>query len=235
VLVEGVRAVREALLAGAEVRFAVASPRLDALSAGALARDLMREHEIEVIDVDEDEFVELSDTEHPQGILLVCVEPRQVGELVQNGGRYLVLDAVQDPGNVGTLVRAATAFDLDGVLMLDGSADPWSPKAVRASAGMMFRTPVRLDVAGGLVSTLAAASVPVLVADTSGRDVREVVRTGGWALVVGNEGAGAREQVRVAARELVRVPMAGPAESLNAGVAGAILLYALTREDVSAG
>ncbi len=231
VLVEGVRAAAEALEAGAEVRFAVASPRLDTLGGGAAIRLALGSRGVDLEDVDDIEVVELSDTEHPQGLMLVCAEPKPGANIVRGGGRYLVLDAVQDPGNVGTLIRAATAFALDAVLVLSGSADPWGAKAVRSSAGMVFRVPVLSLDAAGCLGLLREAHVPVLVGDAGGQDVTSATEGQGWALAVANEGSGPRSEVRAGASALVRIPMPGPAESLNAGVAGAILLYALTRGD----
>jgi TrmH family RNA methyltransferase len=230
VLVEGIRGVGEALAGGAHVRFAVISPRLERLAGGAALRSALVERGVE-IEEEADQVLEgLADTEHPQGVLMVCVEDRPSGALVAPGGRYLVLDGIQDPGNVGTLVRASTAFGLDGVLVLDGSADPWGAKAVRAAAGMTFRVPVLKMSAAEAIELLRVAGLPVLVADASGRDVGDTRFVGGWALVVGNEGSGPRPELMSGAEHTVRIPMPGPAESLNAGVAGAILLYALTRE-----
>jgi len=234
VLVEGIRGVGEVLSRGAQVRFAVVSPRLEGLAGGAPLLGALVHRGVELEHVDDDALAALADTEQPQGVLLVCAEERGAEALVAPGGRYLVLDAVQDPGNVGTLVRASVAFALDGVLVLDGSADPWSAKAVRAAAGMTFGVPVLKARAADAVELLRGAGVPILVADAGGGDVADVPSTGGWALVVGNEGAGLRPEVSEAAARAVRIPMPGPAESLNAGVAGAILLYALTREETVA-
>lgn len=230
VLVEGVRAVAEAVAAGASARFALVSPRLAEVHEGAALRLALEAAGIEAQEVEDAELASVCDTEHPQGVLLVCAEPAASDAAVRPGGRYLVLDAVQDPGNVGTLVRAATAFALDGVLALDGTADPWSPKAVRASAGLAFRMPVLARTAEAALALLEAADVPLLVADVGGADVDAVSAPRGWALAVANEGAGPRAALRRRARTSVRIPMPGPAESLNAGVAGAILLYALTEK-----
>lgn len=230
VLVEGIRAAGEALAAGAVPAFAVTSPRLDALAGGAELVSALRGSGVDVAHVDDAALTELGDTEHPQGVLLVCREPSwSADDVVAPGRRYLVLDGVQDPGNVGTLLRAATAFALDGVLALDGTCDPWSAKAVRSSAGMAFRVPVLRLGAPEALSLLGAAGVPVLVADAGGADVAGVDGSGGWALVVGNEGSGPRDAVRQGSVAIVRIPMPGPAESLNAAVAASILLYALTR------
>lgn len=231
VLVEGIRGVGEALAGGAKARFAVVSPRVEKLSGGPELCAALLERGVEIEEASDEVLERLADTEHPQGVLLVCAEEEPPPGFVERGGRYLVLDGIQDPGNVGTLVRAATAFALDGLLVLDGSADPWSAKAVRAAAGMTFRLPVLKIRSGDVVELLASSGVPLVVADAGGRDVQLARSAGGWALVVGNEGAGPRPELVEAAAHAVRIPMPGPAESLNAGVAGAILLYALTREE----
>ena len=230
VLAEGIRTVSEALEAGAHPEFAVVSPRLETLAWGADLLVTLRRRLEDVETMADGELDALADTERPQGVLVVFRQPVWDGVSLAAGGRYLVLDAVQDPGNVGTLVRAATAFRVDGVLALDGTADPWGPKAVRASAGTAFRTPVHQVGMDRAVELLADAHVPVLVAEASGTDVGALPPQPAWALAVGNEGAGVREALRAVARRSVRIPMPGPVESLNAGVAGAILLYALTRE-----
>ena len=145
-------------------------------------------------------------------------------------GRFLLLDGVQDPGNLGTLVRAARAFALDGVVALDGTVDPWNPKAVRASAGASFRVPVlKVGWEEPVAPLLRRGGVHLLVAEPGGEDVARVRPPRPWALVIGSEARGIRGRVLEAAERRVEVPMPGGAESLNAGVAGAILLYALGR------
>lgn len=232
VLVEGVRTAVEALEAGCEVRFAVVSPGLASTAEGRELGGRLRAAGADVDEVEDPAMEELADTETPQGVLLVCVQPApSLDHVVRRGGRYLVLDAVQDPGNAGTLIRAATAFALDGVLALDGTVDPWSPKTVRASAGTVFRTPVVAVGCGPALKTLAARDIPLLVADAGGEPVGPRAGAGGWALVVGNEGSGPRAEVLNGARAVLSIPMPGPAESLNAGVAGSILLYTLTSQE----
>lgn len=211
------------------MRFAVVSPRLASLSGGSELRSRL-EQRTEVVEVPEAELVEMADAEHPQGVLAVLPEPSPDDAPIRAGGRYLVLDAVQDPGNVGTLVRSAVAFALDGVLVLDGTADPWGPKAVRAAAGMVFRIPVLQCSVESMLTDLREAGIDLLVADASGEDVAERAYTSAWALAVGNEGGGPRPAVRAAAGKVVGIPLLGPAESLNVGVAAAVLLYALNRE-----
>lgn len=227
VLVEGVRAVSEALDAGVEVDFAVTSPRLRSTRAGERLAERLTGRD--VVPVDDEELAQLSDTDRPQGVLLVCEEPSATLDRVVRGGRYLVLDHVQDPGNAGTLVRAAVAFGLAAVVCLDGTVDPWGPKTVRSSAGMIFRIPVVRADAEEAASRLVAEAVPLFVADTVGEDVGEHRGARSFALVVGNEGAGVRPELLARADKRLSVGMPGPAESLNVAMAGSILLHVLTR------
>lgn len=228
VLVEGIRAVGEALNAGASPELALVAPRLRRLEGGTELEERIGSLEAPVEHVEDHELGEMADTDHPQGVLLVCRQPDDPG-LPKTPGLYLVLDAVQDPGNVGTLVRAAVAFGLDGVVVLDGTADPWGAKAVRASTGLVFRIAVTREDAEPALDALEGAGVPVFVADPMGQPVGRP-REANWALVIGNEGGGVRPTVASRASGALRVPMRGPAESLNAAVAGAILMYAMTSE-----
>jgi TrmH family RNA methyltransferase len=227
VLVEGVRAVSEALDAGVGVSFAVVSPRLAETGGGAALLQRLGAHDVE--SVEESELSRLSDTERDQGVLLVCAEPSAGPDALASGKRFLVLDGVQDPGNAGTLVRAAVAFGLDAVVCLDGTVDPWGPKPVRASAGMVFRLPVVRMTADELVGRLQDSSVPLLVADAQGKDVDSWPVGAAFAIAVGNEGRGVRRLLAESAEASLAVRMPGGAESLNVAMAGAILLHALTR------
>lgn len=227
VLVEGVRAVGEALDAAVDVQFAVVSPRLAETGAGrALAARL---EGFDVVEVTADELDRMSDTERCQGVMLVCAEPAAGLEAVERGGRYLMLDGVQDPGNAGTLIRAAAAFGLEGVVCLDGTVDPWGPKPVRASAGMVFRLPVVRASAAEALARLEAVGVPLYVADASGEDLEDHLGLESFAIALGNEGRGTRELVREKSAGALSVRMPGGAESLNVAMAGTVLLHALTR------
>ncbi|MFQ5536206.1 MAG: TrmH family RNA methyltransferase [Gemmatimonadota bacterium] len=229
VLVEGRRAVAEALDAGAEPRFAVVSPGFAESPAGRALESRLRGADCDMVEVEDAVLDEVAHTERPQGVILVAEEPH-APELtaLPSPGRYLILDGVQDPGNVGTLVRSAVAFALDGVVVLDGTADPWSPKAVRAAAGATFHLPVAAASGKEVPGWCRASGLSLVVAAGEGTDIAAWPEAPGWALVVGNEGAGVREALREAADATVRIPMENSLDSLNAGVAGSILLYAMT-------
>lgn len=227
VLVEGVRAVCEALEAGVDVSFAVVSPRLDASQAGADLAGRLDAHD--VLQVGESDLDRLSDTEAGQGVLLVCAQPSADLDVVCAGGKYLVLDGVQDPGNAGTLIRAATAFGFDGAVALDGTVDPWGAKPVRASAGMIFRIPVVRAPAPEVLARLRESQVPLYVTAAGGEDVEDHTGMETFAIALGNEGRGVRSLLTRAAEGCLAVRMPGGAESLNVSMAGAIIMHALTR------
>ena len=142
---EGVRLVEEALSAGLKFRGALVAPDLDRTSRGSALRVELERHAVPVEEVSARTLDRLADTETPQGIVAV-VEPRRwtVDELSmgERGGVVLVVDGVQDPGNVGTLIRTAHALGAAGTVVLRGSADVVSPKALRAAMGATFRHPV---------------------------------------------------------------------------------------------
>lgn len=240
VLVEGTRAVSEALGAGVVASFVVTSPRLMTTDAGRAVAARLSDaasgampgcRPFDSMETSDVELTELAATDQPQGVLLVCEEPTvPLGEVLATGRRLLVLDAIQDPGNVGTLIRSAVAFGLDGVVALGGTGDPFGAKSVRASAGTAFLIPVARGSVGEVVAGLGESGHAVLVASAEGTGVPSEHADAGFALVLGNEGAGVRDEIRLAAAGTVSVEMTGPAESLNVGIAGSILMHELTRE-----
>ena len=228
---EGVRGVQE-VLRGAlepEIRFTLVSPRL---SRGEGGRDLMnrlRACDSPLEEVSDDELASLSDTEQPQGVLCVVREPRDpLGVLATRPlPCVLLLDGIQDPGNVGTLIRAARAFGLSGDFGMEGTVDPFNSKVVRASAGALAHLPVARLPWADAADWLAERNVPLFVGDAEGESVRGVDGRPPWALVVGNEGAGPRKEVLEKAAKVLAIPMEPGVDSLNAGLAGAILLFSL--------
>ena len=172
-------------------------------------------------------------TQTPQKILFLAPLPRAPLPERLEGRRYLVLDGVQDPGNLGTLWRTADAFAADALFLLPGCADPWSPKTVRATMGACFRLPVRETSLEALHPLLDRASLPLCAAALRA----DAVDLRAWdpdraAVVVGSEGRGVSEAVLAACAQVVKIPMADRCESLNAAVAGAVLLWELARRDL---
>jgi TrmH family RNA methyltransferase len=170
-------------------------------------------------------------TDAPQGVVIVARTPITELDQLDTGedGTGLVFDAIQDPGNLGTLVRSADAFGARFAIALEGTVDPWNPKAVRSAAGSSFRVPIAQATIDRALDWLRSHSFRLLVADAAGTPVDSITRGQRTALVIGNEGSGVRAAVRAAAHTTVAVPVRGHVESLNAAVAGSVLLYLLTR------
>ncbi len=170
----------------------------------------------------------ISDSETPQG-LLALARPRLVDlDAIDPRSPVVVIDGVQDPGNVGAIVRVAAAMGVDVVVTTPGTADPLGPRAVRASAGTMALVGLCMrSRPEAVLETLLAGGRRVLVADTAGEDLSEVVVDQPWALVVGSEGHGVGEHFRGDDVTPVSIPMAAGVESLNVAVTAGIVLYSL--------
>ena len=232
-VLEGVRLIEEALAAGLEFKGALVAPELARTTRGqALAAELAS-HAIAVEEVGSRVFSDLAGTDSPQGILAI-VQPRTWSLTDVKEGALLVVDGVQDPGNVGTLIRTAHALGASATVLLRGSADPMNPKSLRAAMGATFRHPVvQLDDAPfitwarehSLVLWAAAADgTPIARALAARISNKELT-----AVIVGNEGAGIRPQLNAIAAQRVAIPLAHGAESLNVAVAAGILLYEVLR------
>ena len=190
---------------------------------------------VEVREASARALAELADTVTPQGVLAVARIPdRDWHDL--DLARILLLDAVQDPGNLGTLVRTAEAMAMGGVVCLAGTVDPWSPKVVRAAAGSSFRLPILTASWPDAHGRLTARDVSLWAADPRGTPLRRgdpiPSRT---ALCLGNEGSGVSEPVLEVASRRIALPLAGRVESLNVGVAGALLMDRMFGEPGAAG
>ena len=231
-LAEGVRVTEDALAAGTVLRLALVSPSLGDTPRGTALLDRLS-RSTTVRTVSDAELARLAATDTPQGVLILAATPVWTLDRIEIPAHatVLLLDGVQDPGNFGTLARAADAFGVVAVLALPGTVDPWNPKAVRAAAGSTFRVPVVAATHAEAAAWLRAHRFGVLAAEPAGTPLGGVVRSPRTALIVGNEGAGLRPETRALADELVSIPMPGRAESLNVAVAAGILLYQLTRPD----
>ena len=235
-VLEGVRLVEEALAAGLEFKGALVSPDLARTTRGQALVAELASHAVAVEEVGARTFSQLAGTETPQGILAV-VAPRvwTVADVSPApGGAVLVVDGVQDPGNLGTLIRTAHALGAAATVVLRGTADPMNAKALRGAMGATFRHPVvPLDDAPfiawarqrGLILWAAAVDgVPLARALDAGLEREELI-----AVIVGNEGAGIRPQLNAVSAQRVAIPLARGAESLNVAVAAGILLYEVLR------
>ncbi|MDR7073725.1 TrmH family RNA methyltransferase [Fictibacillus barbaricus] len=173
----------------------------------------------------------LSETEKPQGIIAVCEMPAEPEEILKENGRYLFVDGVQDPGNLGTIIRTADSAGLDGVFLGEGTADLFNGKTVRSTQGSIFHLPIVKKDLQKALSDCQSLNIPVYSTSLSDAvDMREVPETKGFALIVGNEGSGVQPALQNESTMNVKIPIFGKAESLNVSVATGILLYELQRK-----
>lgn len=188
---------------------------------------------ISLVPVSEAVLGSLCDTATPQGMAAVVrMGLGAVDEMPPDASLVLVLAGVRDPGNAGTLVRSAMAAGASAVVFTRGSVDPWHPKTVRATAGTLFHVPViRAHALEKAASELRAAGFVLIGADaTSRRSLDSVDLTRKVAFVVGNEAWGLPSDMRHVLDEDIGIPMPGPVESLNVGIAGSILLFEAVRQ-----
>jgi TrmH family RNA methyltransferase len=162
--------------------------------------------------------------EHPEGIAAEVKMPKEAS--FENIQRLLVLDGVSDPGNMGTLIRTALALGWEGVYIIANSCDPFNDKALRAAKGATFRVPLCFGDWADLSRLISKNKMTPLAADMNGIDIKNVNKSQGIALVLGNEARGISEEAEKLSTK-VAIPMSGEMESLNVAVAGGILMYCL--------
>ena len=235
-LAEGVRLVEEALANGIAMRGAAVSPALEATTRGKALKAALLDRGVRVEEVSELELDALTDTEHPQGIAAV-VEPRPwtLADIrLTPGVTMLVLDGVQDPGNVGTMLRTALGLGAAGVVALKGTADLTNPKVVRGGMGATFRLPSVPAAPEELVAWARLQRAEIWVAAAGGEAVSGLPARSAQRppilLVMGNEGAGVGPIMEAAADRRIGVSLTRGVESLNVAVAAGILLYEVTRD-----
>lgn len=168
------------------------------------------------------------DTKTPQGIAAVV----RMAEVELHGMRLVAMDGVQDPGNVGTIIRTADAAGFDGVILSTQCADVFSPKVLRATMGSVFRMGIRVtDDLPGLLTQMVQEGASVLSSQLDGEPFyQRSPLNERFVLVIGSEGNGVTDEVKAVATHKVKLPMRGGAESLNAAVAAGIMMYELTRD-----
>ncbi len=175
-------------------------------------------------------FAQASDVETPQPVLFACVPRVFDADVLTGARRVLVLDGLQDPGNLGTILRTADAFAIDAVVLTPGCADPHAPKVVRATMGAAFRLPVVHLPLTDAIARLRGEGLPVYAAALTADALPVVsVPLGRSAVIIGNEGRGVSADALALSDERVILPMQGCAESLNAGVAASIFLWEMSK------
>lgn len=229
-IVEGIRLGEEALAAGLRPALALYSSAISDRGKQLVANLDSRYTQIE--EVDEHILNRISDTETSQGLLMVCSKSDYTDQSYNEP--VLVIDQVRDPGNLGTILRSASAFGFQTVIMTPGSTDPFSPKVLRAGMGAQFKLQVLFQSAqeiGQLCKNWAGGKLNTILADTQA-EVKcwEIDFTRPLCLIIGGEAFGAETDIKEIIDERVLIPMQANNESLNAAMAASILMYEVQRQ-----
>ena len=195
--------------------------------------DTLKEYDTEKFIVPDKLFSEISDTENPQGILAVLkIETHSIDEIKLRNNFILVLDSIQDPGNLGTIIRTADAAGVDGVVLSRGCVDLYNPKVLRATMGSIYHVPVYYNEdINNTVKVLKQNGSTVYAAHLDGinnyfdMDMKRKI-----VIIIGNEANGISEEVVRIADHLVKIPIIGSSESLNAAIAASLIMYEAVRQ-----
>lgn len=234
-IIEGIKMIEEAIDNNYPIKNIIYTDQLLKIKDGEILFEKIKGLD-NIIYVPNNIFKEISDTENPQGVLGIArLEYKELREIKNKERLFLLfLDEVQDPGNMGTIIRTADAFNADGIIVTDGCVDPYNPKVVRATMGSIFRVPLYYTSDGiqelkklkdmdiRLYSTSLVGSMPIYEADFNE----------GFILIIGNESNGVSEEIFSLSDKLIKIPMLGGAESLNAGVAASIIMYEVMKQRV---
>lgn len=229
-LAEGVRLVEEMVAADVACKGVAVAPVLDTTPRGSALLDALAERQIPIERISDAELDAVAATEHPQGIVAVYAPTPWVFADLRVAPRrpVVLLDGVQDPGNVGTIARTALAFGAAGIVALAGTVDLTNPKVVRAAMGALFRLPHLHADEVAAFEWLRSGGVAAWATAMEG-EVVTAAPEAPIALLFGNEGAGVRPELLRLAERRVTIPIQAEAESLNVAVAAGILLHQVTQ------
>lgn len=226
-ILEGIKIIHEAIVEGIELKYILYTNSLLSNPEGEQLLKSIKDTG-SIIRVTESVFREISDTETPQGIIGIARfyqrNLEDIGKLDRPS--LLFLDAIQDPGNMGTIIRTGDAFHMDGIILGEGCVDPYNPKVVRSTMGSIFRTPIYIcnDTLGSL-KKIKDMGIKILATSLDGELLYNKSLKDGFLGIIGNESKGVSPEIISIAEEKVKIPMPGRAESLNAGVAASIIMY----------
>ncbi|MDQ0150476.1 TrmH family RNA methyltransferase [Eubacterium multiforme] len=225
-LIEGFRLVEEALKAGANIETIFCLKELEEKT-----EELVNKYNYKgkIFGLNKNLFLESCGTENPQGILGVVIMEQNKIDI--NGEFYLLCDKLQDPGNLGTIIRTAHAAGIDGIILTKGTVDIYNEKTIRSTMGSMFYIPIIEDDDLTIIKSLKEMGFSIFSTSLEGKNnFFEEDLTGKIVITVGNEGNGVSDEIYNLSDKKVKIPMPGGAESLNVGVATSIVLYERVRQ-----
>ncbi len=227
---EGVRVCRDGVLSGFSPELFVYTPRSEEKYPEDFAA--VAERSKRLCEVSNDIFTRISDTKSPQGFFCVfnMLDKQKFPYRINKRGNYLACERIQDPSNLGTILRTAEALGIDGVILSGDCCDMYSPKVVRGSMGAVFRMPeLSVDDFTAFIAKLSADGVETYASTPRGAQPVTEVSFDGGVMLIGNEGSGLKAETIDACTKRVMIPMKGRAESLNASAAAAMLMWEMMR------
>ena len=230
-IIEGIKIIEEAIINEVKIKYIIISDSF----FGTVEGDSFyqeRKFTYNFVKLNNNLFKSISDTENPQGIMAICeFNLWDLSEIDFNSKLSIIfLDGIQDPGNMGTIIRTADAFKIDGLILGEGSVDPYNSKVVRSTMGSIFRVP--LYICKDSLKTLLEFKnngFYILVTSLDGDSIYDIEFDKKLICVIGNEANGVDHGIQDLADKKIKIPMPGDAESLNAGVAASIIMYEAMR------
>jgi TrmH family RNA methyltransferase len=236
-IVEGINFVEEALRSQIQIEYLLCTDRLIEREKGKMLLEEMRRLEVPLFLVSEKIFEDLAQTDTPQGVLAVGVQKKwPVEQLRQSRGLMLALDRLQDPGNLGTILRTSDAVGVQAIFLSEGTVDVYNSKVLRSTMGSVFRVPTAADQSLlDVIRGMKERGVLVVAADAHAATdyFRAPLKVESLLLVIGNEGQGIQPELLELADQRVTIPLRQGVESLNAAVATALVLYEIYRQNHS--
>ncbi|MDD3839558.1 MAG: 23S rRNA (guanosine(2251)-2'-O)-methyltransferase RlmB [Clostridia bacterium] len=235
-IIEGTKIVDEFIDSGASIDQVLYSDKVFSMSYGDQLIEKLEDNKIENIKVDDNILKQLCNTKTPQGILAVVKKIEyQLCDVIDKAELLIIIDGVQDPGNLGTIIRTADAVNVDGIIVSQDTVDVYNDKTIRSTMGSILRVPVvKCSNLGGCIQKLRGDNFFICAADVNATSYYfDIIYPDKTALLIGNESRGIDDGVLAVSDKSVKIPMPGGSESLNVSIATAVILYEVLRQRIS--
>ena len=233
-VLEGVRLIEEAVQENVDLSQVFYSEYLLRNEQGEKLLEQLQEKEVQIYEIDDGLLQQVADTVSPQGILAIVDKVEyELNDILENkDGLILVVDQIQDPGNLGTIIRTADAAGFDGIITTKGTVSLYNQKTIRATMGSFFRTPIaKVNDLNEFEHGISESDYNLVVADTAGDNYHfDIDYLPATAIIVGNEAHGPRQELIDLADQSIKIPLLGGAESLNVAMATSVIVYEAVRQ-----
>lgn len=230
-IIEGIKVIEEAIESSIPIKHIFFSEILLEADGGEAFFEIIKKRK-ETIKLSRGVFKQITNVDNPQGVIaIVEFEERDISDLYKIDLPFIMfLDGLNDPGNLGTIIRTADAFDIDAIVLGEDSVDPYNSKVVRATMGSIFRVPLyNARDNDSFFENIKKNGIKVMTTSLSGKALEREDFKDGFVIVIGNEANGVRKEIIEKSTKQIKIPMPGGAESLNAGVAASIIMYEAMR------